>query len=220
MALAVVVLADERGERTLDRGEDLGEVDLLGRAGEHVAAADAALRPHEPGPLHREQDLLEVGLREVRALGDLLDRRRAGRRRAARARAARGRRSRRASRPSPDPPRHGAMLAHCIRVAVTHPTDTLVGCSAASGQVEAVRPAYGGAALTSVIPTLVGGQPAPDSASWLPAALTGATAVVLLVLDGLGWNALETHRAGTCPAWGRWRAARSRRSSPRPRRPR
>jgi hypothetical protein len=63
-----------------------------------------------------------------------------------------------------------------------------------SGQVEAVRPAYGGAALTSVIPTLVGGQPAPNSAAWLPEALTGASAVVLLVLDGLGWNALEAHR--------------------------
>ena len=66
---------------------------------------------------------------------------------------------------------------------------------AALGQEAAVRPAYGGPALTSVMPTLVGGQPAPDSASWLPAPLTGAGAVVLLVLDGLGWNALETHRA-------------------------
>ncbi len=52
------------------------ERDLLRRAGEHVAAADAALRSHEPGALHREQDLLEVRLGKVRALGDLLDRRR------------------------------------------------------------------------------------------------------------------------------------------------
>ncbi len=66
---------------------------------------------------------------------------------------------------------------------------------ARSGQVEGVRPAYGGAALTSIIPTLVGGQPAPDSAAWLPPAITDASAVVLLVLDGFGWNALETHRA-------------------------
>ena len=49
----------------------------LGRAGEHVAAADAALRAHEPGALHREQDLLEVRLGEPGALGDLLHRRRA-----------------------------------------------------------------------------------------------------------------------------------------------
>ena len=63
--------------RPVDRGDDLGERDLLGRAGEHVAAADAALGPHEPGALHREQDLLEVRLGQVRALGDLLDRRRA-----------------------------------------------------------------------------------------------------------------------------------------------
>ena len=48
----------------------------LGRAREHVAAADAALRAHEARALHREQDLLEVRLGEVRALGDLLHRRR------------------------------------------------------------------------------------------------------------------------------------------------
>ena len=48
----------------------------LGRPGEHVAAADAPLRPHEPGALDRQQDLLEVGLGKVRALRDLLHRRR------------------------------------------------------------------------------------------------------------------------------------------------
>ena len=67
----------QRGERAVDRGEDLGERDLRRRAGEHVAAADAALRAHQPGALHREQDLLEVRLGEVGALGDLLHRRRA-----------------------------------------------------------------------------------------------------------------------------------------------
>ena len=76
VTLAVVVLAHQRGERAVDRGEDVGERDLLGRAGEHVAAADAALRAHEAGALHREQDLLEVGLGETGALGDLLHRRR------------------------------------------------------------------------------------------------------------------------------------------------
>ena len=30
VALAVVVLADQRGERAVDRGEDLGERDLVG----------------------------------------------------------------------------------------------------------------------------------------------------------------------------------------------
>ena len=46
-------------------------------AGEHVAAADAALRPHEPGALEGEQDLLEVGLGEAGALGDVAHRGRA-----------------------------------------------------------------------------------------------------------------------------------------------
>ena len=50
VALAVVVLAHERGERAVDRGEDLGDRDLGRRAREHVAAADAALRADEPAP--------------------------------------------------------------------------------------------------------------------------------------------------------------------------
>lgn len=64
-----------------------------------------------------------------------------------------------------------------------------------SAQGEAVRPAYGAAAITSIVPTLVGGQAGHDLESWLPTAVAGATAVVLLVLDGLGWNALDEHRA-------------------------
>ena len=71
----------------------------LGRPGEHVAAADAALRAHEPGALHREQDLLEVRLGEaVRSAISFTDV--GGRSRAARATGARGPRSRPGSRPS------------------------------------------------------------------------------------------------------------------------
>ena len=49
----------------------------VGGAGEHVAAADAALGAHQPGALQGEQDLLEVGLGEAGALGDVADRCRA-----------------------------------------------------------------------------------------------------------------------------------------------
>ena len=74
VAFAVVGVLGEGELRTFDRGDDLGERDLARRACEHVAAAHPALRAHEARALHREQDLLEVGLREAGPLGDLLDR--------------------------------------------------------------------------------------------------------------------------------------------------
>jgi hypothetical protein len=55
--------------------------------------------------------------------------------------------------------------------------------------MDPVRPDYGGAAITGLIPALVGRQPAP----WLPTGVEDADAVVLLVVDGLGWNAVEAH---------------------------
>jgi hypothetical protein len=52
-----------------------------------------------------------------------------------------------------------------------------------------VLPAYGGPCVTGLAPALVGSQPV----DWLPAPLEGADAVVLLVLDGLGWEAIQHH---------------------------
>jgi hypothetical protein len=57
--------------------------------------------------------------------------------------------------------------------------------------VDPVRPDYGGAAVTGLIPALVGGQEAP----WMPPGVMDADSVVLLVLDGLGWQAVEAHRS-------------------------
>src|SRR6187551_2086895 len=54
---------------------------------------------------------------------------------------------------------------------------------------EAVKPEYGGACITGLIPAVV----AQRGADWLPAPLEGATTVVLLVLDGLGWDAVQEH---------------------------
>jgi hypothetical protein len=51
-----------------------------------------------------------------------------------------------------------------------------------------VLPAFGGASVTGLIPALVGGRPAP----WMPDAVAGAKSVVLLVLDGLGANELQS----------------------------
>jgi hypothetical protein len=56
--------------------------------------------------------------------------------------------------------------------------------------MEPVAPDYGGASVAGLVPALLGTGPA----GWLPQTLHGAEAVVLLVLDGMGWRALEEHR--------------------------
>lgn len=56
--------------------------------------------------------------------------------------------------------------------------------------MQPVVPDYGGACVTRVVPELLAGEPP----SWMPAPIRGAEAVVLLVLDGLGWNALDAYR--------------------------
>ena len=62
------------GDRAVDGGDDLGQRDLLGRAGQDVAAADAPLGAHQTGALEGEQDLLEIGLGQPGALGDVAHR--------------------------------------------------------------------------------------------------------------------------------------------------
>lgn len=57
---------------------------------------------------------------------------------------------------------------------------------------EPLLPIYGGACLTNVVPALL--HPPDDIPGWLPAVAAGAPRVVLLVVDGLGWNQLETRR--------------------------
>ena len=52
-----------------------------------------------------------------------------------------------------------------------------------------VLPAYGGACLSSLIPALL--SPSPQARAWMPAAVRDASQVVLLVLDGLGWDQLR-----------------------------
>jgi predicted AlkP superfamily pyrophosphatase or phosphodiesterase len=53
-------------------------------------------------------------------------------------------------------------------------------------------PDYDGACLANVAPTLL--EPPPSKPSWLPPAAWGATQVVLLAVDGLGWDQLEERR--------------------------
>ena len=53
-----------------------------------------------------------------------------------------------------------------------------------------VRPDYAGASVSGIVPALLGSE----SPAWLPACVAGARAVVLLVLDGFGWRAIEAAR--------------------------
>lgn len=52
-------------------------------------------------------------------------------------------------------------------------------------------PDYTGANVSGLIPSLLGGAPLPN---WMPEVVDGASSVVLVVLDGLGWHQLEERR--------------------------
>lgn len=54
-------------------------------------------------------------------------------------------------------------------------------------------PDYDGACITNLVHVLLGGMEPPPP--WLPQAATEAERVVLLVVDGLGWDQLEQRRA-------------------------
>ena len=54
-------------------------------------------------------------------------------------------------------------------------------------------PAYGRGCITDVVPALL--HPAPDAPAWLPSAALEADQVVLLVVDGLGWEQLAARRS-------------------------
>ncbi len=60
-------------------------------------------------------------------------------------------------------------------------------------------PDYGGACVTEIVPALLGRTAAAPA--WMPEPVAGAEQVVLLVLDGLGWEQLE-ERAGRAPTLG------------------
>jgi Type I phosphodiesterase / nucleotide pyrophosphatase len=57
-----------------------------------------------------------------------------------------------------------------------------------------VVPDYDGPCLTGLIPSLLGPGGTQDLPAWFPAPVHGARAVVLFVVDGLGWNQLLSRR--------------------------
>src|SRR6185437_14953516 len=161
--------------------------DVGRRVREHVAAPHATLRAHEPGALHRQQDLLEVGLGERGALRDLLHRRGAF----VAAQREREQGAGRVVTPSRD-------LHRCHARAFGRPGSAEAGAGQESATgpptlagVDPVLPALDGASVAGVVPALFGRV---DDA-WIPEPARRADAVVLLVLDGLGWSAVQDHAA-------------------------
>jgi predicted AlkP superfamily pyrophosphatase or phosphodiesterase len=57
-------------------------------------------------------------------------------------------------------------------------------------------PDYSGACISNVVPALL--EPSPDDVPWIPEGVLDAERVVLLVLDGLGWDQL-TDRSEAAP---------------------
>ena len=57
--------------------------------------------------------------------------------------------------------------------------------------MEPVLPDYGGACIASVVPAVLGDRRRP----WMPEPVLDAAQVVLLVLDGLGWDQLQDRQA-------------------------
>lgn len=80
--------------------------------------------------------------------------------------------------------------------AVAAPASEPAGALGTVPQVESsapVVPDYGGACLSSVVPAIVGRDSGVPR--WMPAEVAGVSQVVLLVVDGLGWEQLQGHRA-------------------------
>jgi hypothetical protein len=68
---------------------------------------------------------------------------------------------------------------------------TQPGSGLTTGTPVPCLPDYSGANVSGLIPALLGGSTLPN---WMPSLVSDASSVVLIVLDGLGWNQLEERR--------------------------
>jgi Type I phosphodiesterase / nucleotide pyrophosphatase len=69
------------------------------------------------------------------------------------------------------------------------------GSGPVTGAPTPMLPDYAGACLTSVVSTLLAPPTGDAVPAWVPEPVRGATQVVLLVLDGLGWEQLQSFGA-------------------------
>ena len=183
-------------DRAIDGRNDLGEQDLLGWPRQHVPAADAPFRTNESRALQGEQDLLEVGLGEAGAVGDVAHGGRPG------LGVQREREQRSGGIVTAGRDAHGVTLLSPL--ATDAPSGPLVDTGRFVVDWHAVTitngggpiiPDYSGPNVRGIIPALLGPSPwsngLPD---WFPSPIADAEQAVLLVLDGLGWDQFEAHR--------------------------
>lgn len=174
------------GYRAIDGRHDLGKRDVLRFGSEDVAAADTAFGANDARPFEGQEDLLQVRLGESRALGDVTHR---GGGRGAVVEGQREQRTTRIVTPGRD--LHGPIVREAARTA---PHGLLaVGDRLADVGELPVLPNYAGACIANVVPALL--DPTVASAPWMPEPARDADQVVLLVLDGLGWEQLQERPA-------------------------
>jgi len=68
-------------------------------------------------------------------------------------------------------------------------------------------PDYAGPCINNLVPALLGRAPGAPMPAWMPAPLVGARQVVLLLLDGLGWEQMQERRdllPTLCSMTGGW----------------
>ncbi len=182
-----------QGDRAVSGANDFSQVDFMRMPSEDVAATDPSFRTHQPGPLEREQNLLEVRLGQPCPFGDVADRRRPsfilvqcqGQQGTGSIVAAGG--DSHFEQPTAivvigkSCKRHWtrpAALAHLMPM-----SDAFNNGAAASGAP--ISPAYRAGCLTDVMPSVSG-----VGENSLPIELEPGPRV-LLVLDGLGWEQLQ-----------------------------
>jgi Type I phosphodiesterase / nucleotide pyrophosphatase len=173
----LVRLAEIPGDDGAFNGtDDLAERDVLRGPSQDVTAPDPPLGSHQAGALQRQQDLLQVGLRQSGPFGDIPDR--GGLSLA-------GVQGQREERPTGVITPGGHL--HVVIVPL--------GWSGMTVPMP-VLPSYGGANLASLVPGLL--EPPGRRPVWLPEVVQEARQVILLVADGLGWVQLG-ERADLAP---------------------
>ncbi len=198
-------------------GDDLGQGDLLGGAGQDVAAPDAPLGADQAGTFEGEEDLLEVGLGQAGPLGDVPHR---GRDRlgprAGRGTGGPGWRSRPGSRPLTHP-----MLLGPGRSGAGCPTGrSAPAVSAPVASSTPCCPPSAGPVSPAWCPPCWASSPVAGAAAGLdPRPVARARQVVLLVLDGLGPSSWRTRRVLAPTLAAASAGAPSPRSHPAPRLP-
>ena len=170
-------------DRPVDGRDDLRQLNPGRVPRQHVTATDATLRAHQAGAFQGQQDLLEVGLWETGALGDVANGRRPD------VVGVQGEREQRAARIVTSS-RH----AHTDNLGPQGYGDRRMP----SVDLAPIIPDYLGPNVRGIIPALLGpGDWSRSLPSWFPEPVRHASQVVVLIVDGLGWDQFVEHRALT-----------------------